>query len=209
MPSLCPIRVLVADDHPIVRDGLVSVLSDEVDLEIVAQASNGQEVVDQFRMHRPDVAIVDLQMPKMNGVEAIALLREEFPQACFIMLTVYDGDENIYQGFRAGAKAYLLKETPSEELVEVIRAVYEGAQPIPPKIGEKLVARMEKPTISDRECQVLSLMAQGKTNREIASGLNVTESTVKFHVNNLLNKLEANDRTHAVVIALKRGIVKL
>lgn len=205
----CPIRVLVADDHPIVRDGLAAVLSDEADLEIVAQASNGQEVVELFRLHLPDVAIVDLQMPKMNGVEAIALLREEFPQACFIMLTVYDGDENIYQGFRAGAKAYLLKETPSEELIEVIRAVYDGAQPISPKIGEKLVSRMEKPTLSDRECQVLYLMAQGKSNREIASGLNVTESTVKFHVNNLLNKLDANDRTHAVVIALKRGIVKL
>jgi DNA-binding NarL/FixJ family response regulator len=203
------IRVLVADDHPVVRDGLAAVLNTKSFLEVVAQASNGKEVVEQFRLHQPDVAIVDLRMPKMDGVTAISTIRTEFPDACFIMLTIYDGDEAIFQGFRAGAKAYLLKDTPCDEIAEVIQAVYEGQRYVPTHVGEKLAVRMERPCLSNRELQVLDMMAMGKSNREIAADLGISEGTVKFHVNHILYKLNASDRTYAVVTALKRGIINL
>jgi DNA-binding NarL/FixJ family response regulator len=203
------IRVLVADDHPIVRDGLAAVLNTKPNIEVVAQASNGREVVEHYRVHQPDVAIVDLRMPEMDGVAAITAVRAEFPDACFIMLTIYDGDEAIFQGFRAGAKAYLLKDTPCDEIADVIREVCRGERHLSSEIGKKLAARMELPTLSDRECQVLKLVSSGKNNKGVAETLSISESTVKFHINNILNKLGASDRTHAVMLALKRGLIQL
>jgi two-component system, NarL family, response regulator len=203
------IRVLVVDDHPIVRQGLVSILEDEPDMEIVGQASDGNEAIAQFRLHQPDVVLLDLRMPQLGGVEVITAVRAEAPDANIIMLTIYDTDEAIYQGLRAGARAYLLKDTPCEEILEVIRAVYEGRRYISTMVGEKLAARMDKPILSDRERQVIDQMAKGKNNREIGAELNITEHTVRFHVNNVLSKLGANDRAHAIVLALRQGIVQL
>jgi DNA-binding NarL/FixJ family response regulator len=203
------IRILIADDHPIVRQGLVAILNDQSDMSVVAEVDNGQQAIEQFRVHRPDVTILDLQMPEMSGVEAITTIRTEFPDACIIMFSIYETDEDIYQGLRAGAKAYLLKDTPCLEILEVIRAVSEGQRYVPAEIGTKLAARIERPSLSEREYEVLALMAQGKSNKAIASELKITENTVKFHVTNLMIKLGASDRTHAVVNALKQGIIKL
>jgi DNA-binding NarL/FixJ family response regulator len=204
-----PIRILIADDHPVVRDGLTAILNTQSDLIVVTQASNGQEVIEQYRIHQPDVAIVDLRMPRVGGVEAIQTIRQEFPQACFIMLTIYDGDEDIFRGFRAGAKAYLLKDTPCEEIIEVIHAVCEGQRYLPTGISEKLADRLTLQELSDREQQVLRLLSDGKSNREIAMATGIAESTARFHVSNIMDKLGVNDRTSAVVTALKRGIIQL
>ncbi|MGG6269866.1 response regulator [Leptolyngbya sp. AN03gr2] len=204
-----PIRVLIADDHPVVRDGLAAILNTQPDLTVVAQVSNGKEVIEEFRQHQPDVAIVDLRMPEMGGVEAIQTICQEFPEACFIMLTIYDGDEDIFRGFRAGAKAYLLKDTPCEEIIEVIHAVCEGQRYYPNHVSEKLAARMDFPGMSEREREVLLLMAEGKTNKEIAAAIGIAESTARFHVSNIMDKLGVNDRTLAVMTALKRGIIRL
>ncbi len=203
------IRILIADDHPIVRQGIAAILDDQPDMSIAAEANNGEEAIEQFRLHQPDVAILDLQMPKVGGVEAITTIRAEFPNAAIIMLSIYETDEDIYQGLRAGAKAYLLKDTPCQEIIEVIRAVSAGQRYVPVEIGTKLAERMGRPELSDREYDVLALMAKGKNNKAIAEQLFITENTVKFHVANVMGKLGAGDRTHAVVNALQRGIIKL
>ncbi len=203
------IRILIADDHPIVREGLVAILEDQPDMTIVAQANDGQEAIDLFLQHQPDVTLIDLRMPKVCGVEVITTIRAQFPAACIIMFTIYDSDEDIYQGLRAGARAYLLKDTPCEEIIEVIRTVMEGQRYVPAIIGEKLAARTERPSLSNRELDVLSLIANGKNNKAISAALNITENTVKFHVNNVLLKLGVHDRTSAVVVALRQGIIKL
>jgi two-component system, NarL family, response regulator len=203
------IRILVADDHPIVRQGLVAILNDQPDMSVVAEVDNGQQAIAQFRRCQPDVAIVDLQMPQVGGVEAIKTIRAEFPEAAVIMFSIYETDEDIYQGLRAGAKAYLLKDTPCQEILEVIRAVSDGQRYVSAEIGSKLVARMERPNLSDREQAVLALMAKGNSNKAIATALSITENTVKFHVTNVMIKLGASDRTHAVVNALQQGIIKL
>jgi DNA-binding NarL/FixJ family response regulator len=208
-PPTKTIRILVADDHPIVRQGLVAILNDQPDMNVIAEVSDGQQTIEQFRIHQPDVTLLDLQMPAIGGVEAIVTIKAEFPNAAIIMFSIYETDEDIYQGLRAGAKAYLLKDTPCQEILEVIRAVSEGQRYIPTAIGTKLAARMERPNLSDREYQVLSLMAKGKNNKAIAADLNITENTVKFHVTNVMIKLGASDRTHAVVNALQQGIIKL
>jgi DNA-binding NarL/FixJ family response regulator len=203
------IRLLIADDHPIVLNGLAAILNAQPHITVVDQANNGREAIEQFRQHQPDVAIVDLRMPEVGGVEAIETIRAEFPDACFIMLTIYDGDEDIFRGFRAGAKAYLLKDTPCEEILEVVYAVCEGQRYLPANIGEKLAARMEMPAISDREREVLLLIAEGKTNKEIAIAIGISESTARFHASNIMEKLRVNDRTLAVVTALQRGVIRL
>ena len=202
-------RILVADDHPIVRQGLVAILQDQADMDVIAEADNGRQAIDLFRKHQPDITIIDLQMPEISGVEAIEAIRTEFPKACIIMLTIYDTDEDIYQGLRAGAKAYLLKDTPCREILEVIRLVGSGQRYVPANVGNKLAAHMERPDLSDREREVVELMTQGKSNKAIAKALDVSENTVKYHVTNLMAKLGVRDRTHAVVVALKQGIVKL
>jgi DNA-binding NarL/FixJ family response regulator len=207
-PITRPIRLLIADDHPVVRRGLISVLDDQDDMEVVAEANNGRDAIAQFRTSQPDVAILDLRMPEVKGVDAIAAIRAEFPDACIIMLTIYETDEDIYQGLRAGARAYLLKDTPLEEIMEVIRAVCEGKRYIPNCISEKYITHAERPQLSDRERQVLELMATGKNNKAMSANLGITEHTIRFHVTNLVDKLGANDRTEAVVIAMRRGFIR-
>ncbi len=203
------IRILIADDHPIVRQGLVSILNNQSDMNVVAEAGDGQAAVVQYRQHQPDVAILDLRMPHLSGVEAIATIRAEFPQACIIMFTIYDTDEDIYRGLQAGAKSYLLKGTPCQEMLRVIRHVCEGQRHIPDEISTKLAARITTPELTSREREVLQLLVGGKTNRIISDELFISERTVKFHVNNIFNKLEVRDRTQAAVEALKRGLARL
>jgi DNA-binding NarL/FixJ family response regulator len=202
------IKILIADDHPIVSQGLVAILNDQPDMQIVAQVMNGRQAIEQFRILQPDVTLLDLRMPEVGGVEAITTIRSEFPDAAIIMFSIYETDEDIYQGLRAGAKAYLLKDTPCQEILEVIRAVRDGERYVPAEIGTKLAARMERPNLSDREFEVLGLMARGKNNKAIAAELGITENTVKFHVTNVMIKLGASDRTHAVVNALQQGLIK-
>ena len=204
-----PIRILLADDHPPLRKGLALILDNEDDMAVVAEAGNGHEAVALYRQHQPDVALLDLRMPELNGVEAIATIRAEFADARLIILTTYDGDEDIYQGLRAGAMAYLLKDTDCDEIIETIRVVHAGQQRIPSVVGVKLFGRMSTSELSDRERQVLQLLAVGKSNQEISTDLSITESTVKFHVNHILSKLNVSDRTQAVIKALRRGLVHL
>ena len=209
MTATQPIHILLADDHPPLRKGLALILDNEDDMTVVAEAGNGQEAVALFRQHQPDVALVDLQMPQLNGVETIAAIRVEFPNARLIILTTYDGDEDIYQGLRAGAMAYLLKDTDCDEIIATIRAVHAGQQRLPSAVGMKLFERLNTSELTDRERQVLQLLAVGKSNQEIGTDLNIAAGTVKFHVNNILSKLNVNDRTQAVVKALRRGLVHL
>jgi len=204
-----PIRVLIADDHPVIREGLTALLNRRRDMTVVAEASNGREAVAQFLLHRPDVGLVDLRMPEMGGAEAIAAIREQAPSARLIVLTTYDDDEDIQNGFRAGARAYLLKDTPREQLLECIRAVHEGRMLIPPNIAAKLADHMGASELTPRETEVLRLVAEGKPNKVIAATLFISEGTVKTHMNSLLRKLDAADRTQAVTVALKRGILRL
>ena len=203
------IRVLIADDHPVVRTGLALMLKYEQDMLTVGEASNGREAVELFRLHRPDVTLMDLRMPEMDGVEATTAIRKEFPNARLILLTTYDGDEDMYRGLRAGARAYLLKDASCEELLETIRMVHAGLKCITLEVGEKLAERMDGPELTEREREVLQLMAKGRSNQEIGADLFITEGTVKFHVNHILNKLDVNDRTQAVIAALKRGLASL
>ncbi|KAM3111828.1 response regulator [Phormidesmis sp. 146-33] len=207
--SLPPIRVLIVDDHPFMRQGLAAVLDYKPDMRVVGQACNGREAVTLFRQHQPDVTLMDLRMPEMGGVEAIAAIVAEFANAHLIVLTTYDGDEDIYRGLRAGAKGYVLKDAEPEELLAAIRAVHAGQQYIPPAVGAKLAERMGSPELSDRELEVLNQMAMGKSNLEINVTLSIAEGTVKFHVKNILGKLGVSDRTQAMIVALKRGIIAL
>ncbi|WP_036486495.1 response regulator transcription factor [Myxosarcina sp. GI1] len=208
-PESTIIRVLIVDDHPFMREGLAAVIDFKLDMSVVARACNGHEAVELFRQHQPDVTLMDLRLPEMNGVEAIATICAEFAEARIIVLTTYDGDEDIYRGLRAGAKGYVLKDAEPEELLAAIRAVYKGQQYIPPVVGAKLAERMRCPELSDRELEVLRLMATGKSNLEIGTILSIAEGTVKFHVKNILSKLEVGDRTQAMIVALKRGIITL
>jgi two-component system, NarL family, response regulator len=203
------LRVLIADDHPIVREGLHAVLSDQSDLAVVAQAANGAEAVTLSLAHRPDVILMDLRMPGVSGVAAIGSIRAEWPDAHIIVLTTYDGDEDIYRALQSGAQAYLLKDTPRAELLEAIRAVARGQRRLPAEVAARLMERIGTEALTEREVDVLRRMARGRTNKAIGAELSVSEGTVKFHVNNILGKLGANDRTQAVTIALQRGIIHL
>jgi two-component system NarL family response regulator len=203
------IRILVVDDHPVVRQGLVAMLEEAPDILVVGQAGNGQEALAVFRQEQPDATLMDLRMPQMDGVAAITAICTEFPAARIIVLTTYEGDEDIYQGLRAGAKGYLLKDAEPEELLDAIRAVYKGQKHIPPRVGAKLLERMASPELSDRELQVLQLITTGKSTQAISKALHITERTVNFHINHILSKLGVEDRTQAVIVALRRGIVSL
>lgn len=209
MNSSNHIRVLLADDHSILGQGLSMLLECEPDIRVVGHACNGKEAVDLFQQHQPDVLLIDLRMPEVSGVEAIAAIRAEFENARIIVLTVYEGDEDIYRALRAGAMGYLLKGSKLEELLSAIRTVHQGQPFIPAQIGAKLSRRMTRPELSDRELEVLRLMAKGKTNPQISAELNISESTVRFHINHILSKLNVNDRTQAVITAVNRGIVEL
>ncbi|MBD1933870.1 MULTISPECIES: response regulator [Cyanophyceae] len=203
------IRVLVVDDHPVVRQGLVGMLEEVPDILVVGQAGNGQEALAVFRQEQPDATLMDLRMPQMDGVAAITAICTEFPAARIIVLTTYEGDEDIYQGLRAGAKGYLLKDAEPEELLAAIRAVHKGQKHIPPQVGAKLLERMTSPELSDRELEVLQLITIGKSTQAISKALHITERTVNFHINHILSKLGVEDRTQAVIVALRRGIVSL
>jgi two-component system NarL family response regulator len=204
-----PIRLLVVDDHPVVRGGLVALLGTVVDMNVVAEAGDGRDAFEQYRLHQPDVTLMDLRLREVGGVEAIRLIRAEWPQARIIVLTTFDGDEDIYKAIQAGAKAYLLKGMSVEELISTIRAVHQGKVRIPAAIAEKLAERMAGPQLTARELDVLQLIVRGRSNKEIASDLTISEATVKTHINNLLSKLGVDDRTGASTAALQRGIVHL
>jgi two-component system NarL family response regulator len=204
-----PIRILIADDHPVVRQGLAAIIESERGMTVVAQAKNGREAVELYRQERPHVGLIDLKMPELDGVETITAIRDEFPNAALLVLTTYDRDEDIYRSLRAGAKAYLLKDTPPAELLDAIRAVYDGHRHLPEEIAHKLAEHVMYPDLTQRELEVLRLVAAGKSNREIGADLFITEGTVKAHVNNILSKLDVSDRTQAVTTALKRGLVQL
>ena len=202
-----PIRLLIADDHLVVRVGLRSMLDTQPGMVVVAEAANGREAIELFREHKPDVTLMDLRMPIMGGVEATIAIREEFPDARVIVLTTYDGDENIYRALRAGAMAYLLKDIPRGEFLDDVRAVYSGQYCIPPAVAARLAQRLPYSELSSREMEVLKLIVEGLSNKEIGSALTISESTVKNHVNSILAKLRVSDRTHAATMALRRGIV--
>ncbi len=178
-------------------------------MNVIAQAEDGQQAIALYRQHQPDITLMDLRMPRMGGVEAIIAICAEFKQARIAVLTTYDGDEDIYSGLRAGAQGYLLKDAKPSELLNAIRAIHSGEKYIPPAVGAKLLQRMSNPELSERELEVLRLMAQGMSNQEIGTALNIVESTIKSHVNRILSKLGVNDRTQAVIIAVKRGLVSL
>jgi len=203
------IRILIVDDHHIVRQGLAALLRTVPGIEVVAEAAEGEQAVELHRMHRPDVTLMDLRLPKMNGVEAITRIRERHPAARIIVLTTFDGDEDIYRALQAGAKGYLLKGMDLAELTEAIRTVHAGRTRIPARVAEKLAERMSGATLTTRELEVLRLIVAGKSNKDIGSALFISEATVKTHVNSLLSKLGVEDRTQAATTALQRGIVHL
>lgn len=209
MSSKTSIRVLTVDDHPVLREGIAAVLGGESDITVVAEASNGREAVEQFRAHHPDVTLMDLQMPLMHGTDAIVAIREEFPEARIIVLTTYSGDAQALRALKAGASAYLLKNTLRKELAETIRSVHGGHKKIPPEIAVEIAEHHSDDALTEREIEVLREVAAGNANKIVADRLAISEETVKAHMRNILSKLGANDRTHAVTIALKRGIIEI
>ncbi len=204
-----PIQVLTVDDHPLLRKGIVGLVNAESDMKVVAEASTGVEATKQFKQHRPDITLMDLQLPDMSGIEAMIAIRQEFPEARIIVLTTYAGDVQVVRALKAGARGYLLKADVNEELLDTIRSVHTGHRWIHPEVAAELAEYTGKEALTVREIQVLRLIATGNANKEIGAKLSVGEDTVKRHVTNILGKLDANDRTHAVTIALKRGIFEL
>jgi len=203
------IRILCVDDHPVLREGIAAILASEADMVLVAEAGNGREAIEQFRIHRPDITLMDLQMPLMGGGEAILAIRKEFPDARIIVLTTYSGDVQADRAFRAGAYGYLLKNMLRKELVETIRTVHSGRRRIPPEIAVEMAEHHADDALTEREIDVLRQVASGNANKIIADHLEISEETVKAHMRKILSKLGANDRTHAVAIALKRGIIEI
>jgi DNA-binding NarL/FixJ family response regulator len=203
------IGVLSVDDHPLLREGIAALVNAEGDMKLVAEASDGQEAIEKFRLHRPEVTLMDLQMPALNGIEAIIGIRSEFPNARIIVLTTYAGDVQVLRALKAGARGYVLKGHVRKELLDTIRAVHAGQKRIPPEVAAELAEHAAEDELSSREMDVLRLIATGNANKEIAAQLSIAEDTVKGHVTNILAKLGANDRTHAVTIGLRRGIIEL
>jgi two-component system NarL family response regulator len=200
---------MVIEDHHVVRQGLVALLNTVPDMSVVAEGADGKQAVDLFREHEPDVTLMDLRMPNMSGVDAVAQIRQDYPAARIIVLTTFDGDEDIYRALQAGARAYLLKGMFGDELMDAIRAVHAGKSRIPPAVAERLANRMGGPGLTPRELDVLRLIVSGNSNKEIGEGLRISEATVKTHINNILSKLGVTDRTQATTTALQRGIVHL
>ena len=203
------IRILTVDDHPVVRQGIAGLVGVQPDMVIVGEASNGREAIQQFRTHHPDITLLDLQMPEMNGLDALIAIRNEFPAAKVIVLTTYAGDVQILRALKAGAQAYLLKNTLHKELLETIRAVYAGKKTLSPEVSYQVAEHAADDSLTPAEIAVLRLIAAGNANKQIADQLSITEETVKSRVKNILSKLGANDRTHAAMIGLKRGIIEL
>jgi len=201
------IRILAVDDHPVFRSGIAGLVADQPDMSLVAEASNGREAIQQFRAHRPDVTLMDLQMPELSGLDATIAIRSEFPEARIIVLTTFAGDVQILRALKAGARAYLLKNLLHKELLETIRAVHAGKKTLSPDASFQLAEHATDEALTPGEIDVLRLIAEGNANKEIAAQLSITEETVKGRVRNILGKLGANDRTHAAMIGLKRGII--
>jgi DNA-binding NarL/FixJ family response regulator len=203
------IRILTVDDHALLRKGIAALVNAEPDMKLVAEASNGREAIESFRLHRPDVTLMDIQMPGFNGIEAIDYILSEFPDAHIIVLTTYTGDVQVLRALKAGARGYVLKGHVHRELLETIRIVHAGQKGIPPDIAAELAEHAADDELTTREIDVLRLIASGNSNKLIADQLSIGEATVKSHVTNILSKLGANDRSHAVTIALKRGIIQI
>ncbi len=209
MSGSAPIRVLAVDDHPLVREGIAGLIGVQPDMTLVGVAANGREAIQQFRTHRPDVTLMDLQMPEMNGLDALIAIRTESPEARIVVLTTYEGDMQILRAVKAGAQGYLLKNTLHSELLRTIRAVHAGKKSLSPEVSLQIAEHMSDESLTPAEVAVLRLIAAGNANREIGDQLGVTEDTVKGRVKSILAKLGANDRTHAAIIGLKRGIIEL
>ncbi|MGA7634927.1 MAG: response regulator transcription factor [Terriglobales bacterium] len=203
------IRIMAVDDHPLLRQGIAALIKTQSDMELIAEACDGEEAIAQFRRHRPDVTLMDLQMPNVNGTEAIGRIRSEFPDAKILVLSTYAGDVQVLRAIKAGARGYLLKGNVRTELLEAIRTVQAGRKRIPPEIAAELAEHAADDALSSREIDVLRLIGEGNANKQIADKLSIGETTVKNHISNILSKLGANDRTHAVTIALQRGIIEL
>jgi len=204
-----PIRILTVDDHALLRVGIAALVSGEADMELVGEACNGQEALEKYRLHRPDITLMDIQMPLISGVETIIGIRSEFPNARIIVLSTYAGDVQVLRALKAGARAYILKGHVHRELLDTIRAVHAGQKRIPPEVASELAQHAGDEDLTPREIDVLRLIATGNANKEIAGQLSIGEETVKSHITNILEKLGANDRTHAVTLASKRGIIEL
>ena len=203
------IKIMVIDDQAVVRQGFVALINTVSDMAVVAEGTNGRQAIDLYRLHRPDVTLMDLRMPELGGLEAITAIRKEFPDARLIVLTTYDGDEDIYRSLQAGAQGYLLKDMFFEELEEAIRKVHGGSRRIPAQVAERLAERMGSSDLTARETEVLEQIVAGHSNKAIATRLNISEATVKSHINNILSKLGVSDRTQAATTALQRGLVHL
>jgi DNA-binding NarL/FixJ family response regulator len=203
------IRILIVDDHPLLRQGILALIADEQDMSVVGEAADGREAIQQFRAHHPDVTLMDLQMPEMNGLDAMISIRGEFPEARIIVLTTYTGDVQARRALQAGARAYLLKNSLHKDLLGTIRAVHAGRKTLSPEVSFELAEHAAEETLSPLEVRVLRLIAEGNSNKEIAHLLSVTEDAVKGQVRNILSKLGANDRTHAAMIGVKRGIIEI
>jgi two-component system NarL family response regulator len=208
MTRLNPIRILLCDDHPMIRVALRSMISMEPNMTVVGEATNGSEALVVFQKYRPDVVLMDINMPMMNGLEAMVTILDEHPEARFILLTNFDSEEDVFRGLESGAMGYIIKDTPQNTLISAIQAVYSGKRTISPDLAQKLLQRKTYPRLSPREMDIIRLMKEGKSNQMISLHLNITESTVKSHVKNILFKLGANDRTQAVTKALQRGILR-
>jgi DNA-binding NarL/FixJ family response regulator len=209
MTGSSPIRILTVDDHPLVREGIAGLVGVQPDMTLVAEAANGRDAIQQFRTHRPDVTLMDLQMPEMNGLDAVIAIRTEFPEARIIVLTTYEGDAQILRAVKAGAQGYLLKNTLHSDLLQTNRTVHAGKRSLSPAASFQIAQHVSDETLTPAEVVVLRLIAAGNANKQIADQLGVTEDTVKGRVKSILAKLDANDRTHAAIIGLKRGIIEL
>ena len=203
------IRVLSVDDHALLRGGVAALVGNQTDMEVIAEACNGREALEQFRKHRPDITLMDLQMPEMSGIDAISAIRGEFPEARIIVLTTHAGDVQVSRALKAGARAYLLKGSLRNELLETIRAVHAGQKRVSTEVAAEIAEHSADDALTPREVDVLRLVVKGNANKEIAAQLSLTEETVKSHIRNILSKLQAKDRTHAVAIGIKRGVIDL
>jgi DNA-binding NarL/FixJ family response regulator len=203
------IRIIIVDDHPLLRSGIAALVGGEADMAIVAECANGRDAIQQFRTHKPDIVLMDLQMPEMNGLDAISAIRGEFPDARIIVLTTYAGDVQVLRALQAGARAYLLKATVHKELLETVRVIHAGKKTLSAQASYELAEHATDDALTKGEVDVLRLIAAGNANKQIADLLSITEDTVKGRVKNILSKLDANDRTHAAIIGLKRGIIEL